>query len=413
MLTVWYNKKLVGKLYPAERGNVVFQYAASWLANAGSIPISLSLPLMDEAFSTDLSTAFFDNLLPEECLREAVARERGLESSATYALLEVLGAECAGAFVILPAHETPSEPPHSYTPLSQEALTRYIAQLPTQPLLGGQKEMRLSLAGAQSKGVVRIDDAQMGFSLPQNGAPSTHIIKPASIRYPNLPGNEIFCMGLASHMRLEVPPFFLTSTLPQAFVVKRYDRRIVDGSIERLHQEDFCQALGLARSRKYQRGAGTATLPQCFALLSHCQNPAGDVHKLLQWVIFNVCIGNSDAHAKNISLLYDGKKPRLAPFYDLVSTAPYNVSQKMALKIGGKNDGDRLYHGAWRRFAADISMEYDALTNVGNGLVSYLRDSIDRLAGDFIAQYGFIPEIAWIVETIKRRTTFLLQEWEK
>lgn len=413
MLTVWYNKKLVGKLYPAERGNVVFQYAASWLANAGSIPISLSLPLKDEAFSTDLSTAFFDNLLPEECLREAVARERGLESSATYALLEVLGAECAGAFVILPAHETPSEPPHSYTPLSQEALTRYIAQLPTQPLLGGQKEMRLSLAGAQSKGVVRIDDAQMGFSLPQNGAPSTHIIKPASIRYPNLPGNEIFCMGLASHMRLEVPPFFLTSTLPQAFVVKRYDRRIVDGSIERLHQEDFCQALGLARSRKYQRGAGTATLPQCFALLSHCQNPAGDVHKLLQWVIFNVCIGNSDAHAKNISLLYDGKKPRLAPFYDLVSTAPYNVSQKMALKIGGKNDGDRLYHGAWRRFAADISMEYDALTNVGNGLVSFLRDSIDRLAGGFIAQYGFIPEIAWIVETIKRRTTFLLQEWEK
>lgn len=412
MLTVWHNKKLVGKLYPAERGNVAFQYAASWLANAGSMPISLSLPLMDEAFSTDLSTAFFDNLLPEECLREAVARERGLESSATYALLEVLGAECAGAFVILPAHETPSDPPHSYTPLSQEALTRYIAQLPTQPLLGGQKEMRLSLAGAQSKGVVRID-AQMAFSLPQNGAPSTHIIKPASIRYPNLPGNEIFCMGLATHMRLEVPPFFLTSTLPQAFVVERYDRRIVDGSIERLHQEDFCQALGLARSRKYQRGAGTATLPQCFALLSHCQNPAGDVHKLLQWVIFNVCIGNSDAHAKNISLLYDGKKPRLAPFYDLVSTAPYDVSQKMALKIGGKNDGDRLYHGAWRRFAADISMEYDALTNVGNGLVSCLRDSIDRLAGDFIAQYGFIPEIARIVETIKRRTTFLLQEWEK
>lgn len=208
MLTVWYNKKLVGKLYPAERGNVVFQYAASWLANAGSIPISLSLPLKDEAFPTDLSTAFFDNLLPEECLREAVARERGLESSATYALLEVLGAECAGAFVILPAHETPSEPPHSYTPLSQEALTRYIAQLPTQPLLGGQKEMRLSLAGAQSKGVVRIDDAQMGFSLPQNGAPSTHIIKPASIRYPNLPGNEIFCYA---------PPMLCSAfTLPKS-----------------------------------------------------------------------------------------------------------------------------------------------------------------------------------------------------
>lgn len=412
MLNIWYNRALVGQLHPVGRGGVVFQYTSSWLKHADSFPVSLSLPLIEEAFPADLSTAFFDNLLPEEGLRALIAEGHNLDSNATYALLEVLGAECAGAFVILPDHETPPVDPYRYTPLSPAGLTDYIAQLPTQPLLGGQEEMRLSLAGAQSKGVVRIND-HAEFFLPQNGAPSTHIIKPASPRFSNLPGNEVFCMGLAAHMGLDVPPFFLTPTLPQAFVVERYDRKMAENSIERLHQEDFCQALGLASKKKYQKGTGTATLSQCFALLAHCQNPAGDVHKLLQWVIFNVCIGNSDAHAKNISLLYDGKKPRLAPFYDLVSTAPYKVSQKLALKIGGENDGDRLYHGAWKRFSDDISMEYSTMINACNELVTRLRDNIDELAGNFVTQYGFIPEATIIVKTVKNRTTFLLQEFSK
>ena len=130
-------------------------------------------------------------------------------------------------------------------------------------------------------------------------------------------------------------------------------------------------------------------------------------------MIFNVCIGNSDAHAKNISLLYDGKKPRLAPFYDLVSTAPYKVSQKLALKIGGENDGDRLYHGAWKRFSDDISMEYSTMMNACNELVTRLRDNIDELAGNFVTQYGFIPEATIIVKTVKNRTIFLLQEFSK
>lgn len=391
---------------------MVFQYTSSWLEHADRFPVSLSLPLVGEVFPADTSTAFFDNLLPEEGLRELIADRCDLDSSETYALLEVLGAECAGAFVILPASEAPSVDAYRYTPLSQADLTDYIAQLPTQPLLGGQEEMRLSLAGAQSKGVVCIKD-KAEFFLPQNGAPSTHIVKPASPRFPNLPGNEVFCMGLAAHMGLEVPPFFLTPTLPQAFVVARYDRRVTGNNIERLHQEDFCQALGFESKKKYQKGIGTATLPLCFNLLSHCQNPADDAHKLLRWVIFNVCIGNSDAHAKNISLLYDGKKPRLAPFYDLVSTAPYGVNQKLALKIGGKNDGDRLYHGAWKRFAADISIEYSIFVGIGNELATRLNNSIDGLAGNFIEQYGFIPETSVIVETIKRRTAFLLHEWEK
>ncbi len=412
MLNIWYNRALVGRLHPTGRGGVVFQYTSSWLEHAGSFPISLSLPLVEEAFPADLSTAFFDNLLPEEGLRALVADGHNLDSNATYALLEVLGAECAGAFVILPDHETPSVDSYRYRPLSQADLTDYIAQLPTQPLLGGQEEMRLSLAGAQSKGVVRINE-HAEFFLPQNGAPSTHIIKPASPRFPNLPGNEVFCMGLAAHMGLEVPPFFLTPTLPQAFVVARYDRRMAGDSIERLHQEDFCQALGFESKKKYQKGMGTATLPLCFNLLSHCQNPENDAHRLLQWVIFNVCIGNSDAHAKNISLLYDGEKPRLAPFYDLVSTAPYKVSQKLALKIGGGNDGDRLYNGAWKRFSDDISMDYSVMVNACNELATHLRDNIDGLVDNFFAQYGFIPETTDIVETVKSRTAFLLQEWAK
>lgn len=413
ILNVWHGEYFVGKLRQVDRGDVVFQYSDAWLSFPEHFAISHSLPLSCESFSSELSTAFFDNYLPEERLRGIVSRNRGLETHSTYALLKALGAECAGALTILPVDETPAPVPGDYKPLSYAELAQYIAKLPNQPLMGGQEEIRLSLAGAQSKGAVRIS-SDMRFFLPRNGAPSTHIIKPGSSVFPNLPENELFCMGLASHLGLDVPPVFLTPTLPKAFVIARYDRRMKGDLIERLHQEDFCQALGLYNSQKYQREEQGVSLSQCFALLSYCQNPDDDTRKLLQWVLFNVCIGNADAHAKNISLLYDGDKPHLAPFYDLVSSAPYpGLSQKLAIKIGNKYDADHLYCSTWRRFANDIGIEFSALAEIGGDLVTHLYDRIDALAMDFIAQYAYVPELGVIVDVVKHRAPFLLQEWGK
>lgn len=412
ILHVWYEDHLAGTLRQAERGDVVFQYSPQWLTYPDTFAVSLSLPLRENAFSRELSTAFFDNYLPEEHLRAMVAKEYGLESHSTYALLRVLGAECAGALSILPSDQENKKCSLQYKELAYENLIEYIKNIPKSPLLGSNDDVHLSLAGAQSKGALRITP-EMKFYLPQNGSPSTHIIKPSNSRYSNLPENELFCMGLAHHIGMDVPPFFLLETLPRAFVIARYDRRICENYIKRIHQEDFCQALGLSSILKYQKDGKGATLPDCFALLQHCENPELETKKLLQWVIYNICIGNSDAHAKNISLLYSQQKPCLAPFYDLVSTAPYSgINQKLAMKIGNSNDGDRLFISKWKQFADTIHVPYDFLCDAGRSFVKKLIDEIDFQYERYIAQYLYFKELNTIVDTIKRRSAFLLEQWQ-
>lgn len=413
ILNVWYQRHLVGTLQQAARGEVVFTYAGDWLSSAEAFAISLSLPLSSSAFPVEISTAFFDNYLPEERLRPMVAKEYGLESYSTYDLLKAIGAECAGALSILPANEVHSDSNFQYKELSYEEFANYIRTIPSSPLLGGREQMRLSLAGAQSKGALRITP-EMQFYLPLQGAPSTHIIKPASSLLRNLPENELFCMGLASHMGLEVPPFFLSETLPTAFIVARYDRKIHADNIERIHQEDFCQALGLPSSLKYQERGKGATLARCFSLLDRCENPQAEAHKLVQWVVYNVCIGNADAHAKNISFLYDQQKPRIAPFYDLVCTAVYpGFDKKLAMKIGDSNNGDRLSASKWVRFSKLINVEYDIVREIGSALATKLLEEIEKHTKNFIEQYSYIDEIILIANIVKQRSSFLLEQWKK
>jgi serine/threonine-protein kinase HipA len=127
-------------------------------------------------------------------------------------------------------------------------------------------------------------------------------------------------------------------------LVKRYDRINSAKGIERLHQEDFCQALGIVSEMKYQREGGPG-LAACFQLLRQVSSlPVLDIKMLLLGALFNLIIGNNDAHGKNFSLLYQGQQTRLAPFYDLISTSYYpELSAKMAMKMGSKYDFDGIF----------------------------------------------------------------------
>lgn len=156
ILHVWYEDHLAGTLRQAERGDVVFQYSPQWLTYPDTFAVSLSLPLRENAFSRELSTAFFDNYLPEEHLRAMVAKEYGLESHSSYALLRVLGAECAGALSILPSDQENKKCSLQYKELAYENLIEYIKNIPKSPLFGSNDNVHLSLAGAQSKGALRI-----------------------------------------------------------------------------------------------------------------------------------------------------------------------------------------------------------------------------------------------------------------
>jgi serine/threonine-protein kinase HipA len=351
-LDVYLHNELVGHLIQDDGGQMVFDYAEGWLQKPGATPLSQSLPLRKERFKRNECRGFFAGILPEESKREIIARNLGISARNDYAMLEQIGGECAGAVTFIPAGEALPERNYGYRPLSSQELAAMLKELPKHPLLAGEDGIRLSLAGAQDKVAVRIEGNEI--SLPLGGAPSTHILKPAVERFAGVVFNEAFCMKLAAAAGL--PAAKVETRIVEGIeylLVERYDRthrQNADGppALERLHQEDFCQAQGIVSEMKYQKEGGPS-LKQCFALLREVSSaPVIDLSRLLDAVIYNYLVGNNDAHGKNFSLLYHGagtanQEIRLAPLYDVVSTTYYpELSKDMAMKIGGEYSSGKV-----------------------------------------------------------------------
>lgn len=353
ILDVYLNKACVGKLEQIKSGELTFLYDDSYLDSAPH-GISLSLPLREEPFTGGQVKAFFSGLLPEGSVRDRLAKYLGLSEKNAFALLEAIGGDCAGALALYPEGEKLGENFDDVELLDQNRLKDILALIKRRPMLVGEEGYRLSLAGAQDKLAVGFRDGHV--MLMKGGAPTTHILKPLVDGIKDSAHNELFCMKLAKMIGIDVPEaslHFVDET--PYYLVKRYDRHVgEDGVVTRIHQEDFCQALGLAPEIKYEREGGP-TIAACQDLIrKHTARPARDMLKLLNIVLFNYLIGNSDAHGKNFSLLYKGAKPELAPAYDLLSTAIYpDLAEKMAMKIGGKYKPKEVYARHFHKLVAD------------------------------------------------------------
>ncbi|MCH2038795.1 MAG: type II toxin-antitoxin system HipA family toxin [Rickettsiales bacterium] len=329
-----------------------FTYGGEWFSNANAVPLSHSLPLREEPFTRNECRGFFGGILPEESKREMVAKNLGISARNDFAMLEQIGGECAGAITFLPEGETPPVAQYDYRPLSDEDLADVLEILPRRPLMAGEDGIRLSLAGAQDKIAVHVKDDTI--SIPLGGAPSTHILKPAIERFAGTVHNEAYCMTLAAAVDLPVAAVSTHEVSGiEYLLVERYDRsHDKAGNVERVHQEDFCQALGIPSDMKYQSEGGV-TLPQSFSLLRAVSSmPVIDLQRLLDAVIFNVLVGNNDAHGKNFSLLYQAGQAWLAPLYDVLCTAYYpELSSKMAMKLGGEYNAKMLFVRHFERLA--------------------------------------------------------------
>jgi len=351
ILNVFLGENLVGQLEQDASGSTRFEYSEAWLNLPQAVPLSVSLPLESGKFHRNKTRPFFAGLLPEEQIRRVVASAFGVSERNDFALLEKIGAECAGAVSLRPPGEHPLDENPAYRQIDESQLGERLQSLPQHPLLAGEKGIRLSLAGAQGKLALRVDAGR--FLLPLEGSPSTHILKPENPRFPDLVENEFFCMRLAAAVGLETARVEIGSASSIRFLqVERYDRRSENGRrITRIHQEDFCQALGFAPELKYEAEGGPG-LKKCFELVrSVCGIPGPDILRLLDAVVFNSLIGNCDAHAKNFSLLRDEGSVRLAPLYDLVSTSAYPVlANELAMKIGDERSPLRLTDKNWRSF---------------------------------------------------------------
>lgn len=386
-LVVWLYEHICGTLVQNDSGDLNFTYAPEWLQSSVSRPLSHSLPLRKESYSKKECQGFFGGILPEQTSREKIAKNLGVSSKNDFALLEQIGGECAGAVSFVRERENLQVQEHGKRSLDVNQLASILREVPRRPLMAGEEGVRLSLAGAQPKLAVRIEGEQA--FLPLGNTPSTHIIKPALHEYKGIVQNEAYCMMLAARVKLRVAPIEVRLFEDiECLLIERYDRLPIaqsgkfTGEVERLHQEDFCQALGIISERKYQNEGGPR-LADCVELIRQASNkPVIDLLAFLDAVIFNYLIGNCDAHGKNFSLLYSplNFRPtaRLAPLYDLICTRAYpELSSKMAMKIGGEYEHAKVLPKHFETFAEEAGLSpprtLERVANMSNSVLNALE----------------------------------------
>ena len=359
-LSVWWDRALVGTLRIDQHGELSFAYDQTWLDDTARPSVSQSLPKRTEPFNRHETRPFFAGLLPEESQRDAVAQALGISKANDFRLLEALGGDVAGSLTLWPEGEEPPRDtyaPMDFRPLADSELVEILDALPKCPMLAGRDGLRLSLAGAQQKLPVVMVNGQIG--LPQPGQPTTHILKPPIARFHGTTENEAFAMRLAAATGLPVAAVEPRRIGDRSFLlVERYDRVMGDdGLTHRLHQEDFCQALGIPSERKYASEGGPV-FKNCFDLIRHaCTTPAPAILRLLDAAIFNAIVGNADAHGKNFSLLYTPQGVEFAPLYDLLCTVAYpELSAKFSMKIAKRAKLEEFRPETWDEFAKDVGV---------------------------------------------------------
>jgi serine/threonine-protein kinase HipA len=315
------NQQEVGSLQEVA-GLWSFQYTPDWLANPKGFALSPHIPLSAQPLLDGASQRpvqwYFDNLLPEEDQRVLLAKDARLDAADAFGLLAWYGAESAGSVTLLPPEAAP-QTIELLRPLPDDALQARIRQLPKSPLTHAAIK-RMSLAGAQHKLAVVLEDGAL-FE-PAGATPSTHILKPdhPDADYPHSVINEWFVMRLARRLGLDVPEVHRRYVPSPVYLIDRFDRVAGAQGWQRRHAIDACQLLGLDRSFKYTQGS----MDSLAALANACRSPAVARSRLFGWLVFNVLVGNSDAHLKNLSFLVSHEGVQLAPFYDLLSVATYD-----------------------------------------------------------------------------------------
>lgn len=393
-LSVWWQQRLVGRVSLTSVERMEFAYAPEWLDSTFAFPISLSLPLRTESYG-EPAHSFFANLLPEADVRARLCQRLKVTPGNDFELLRLIGGECAGALTLSDLPPSADFSAADYRPIDPEQLRVWsLANTPDVfSSTVGRDGVRLSLAGAQDKLPVRISGQEL--SLPLGQAPSTHLLKFASPYFKHLPENEYLLGQLARRLGLPVPE--ATLMRPDGggtvLVVERYDRRWEKNEIQRLHQEDFCQALGRSPLRKYQKEGGPRHGELAEIIRVHGSLPLTDLRLLARWAIFNWLLGNCDAHAKNVSLLFSPLGgTRLAPFYDLVCTRVYKpLDRHLAMSFGEQFEPGQVIRRDLEAYAREIQMGSSLIFNLIEEFLSVTTGELEAAAREFRDRHGDNP----------------------
>lgn len=330
-LVVWLHDRRIGTLRAAGRRS------AQFFPEDRSTRLAVGAADDTSPWSADFTRAWFENLLPEEEPRARIAARFGLRADDTWGLLERIGWECAGAVSVLPEGRTPRS--GTYQPVSDAGVWARIDELPARPY-DSDAAVRMSLGGGQSKLLL----ARFGgrWHLPVDGAPSTHILKPEPAYHPGLALAEAWALRVAAAATLAAEATVMAEPgHAPTIVVTRFDREVEQDGVRRIHQEDMCQALRIPPEIKYSEHPPNERQPSYLrfaaVLARRALDPRTELVRLLEQVTVNVALGNTDAHAKNISLFHDpGGTVRLTPVYDLAPTLGFIAQRHVGLPVAGK-----------------------------------------------------------------------------
>lgn len=403
-LAVWLHDERVAELhFDGVRGaHLTYAPAAIDRYGVNGLALSASLPVRRAPYPSDRTAPYLDRLLPEGAARSLLEREFRVPRGDTFHLLEALGRDCAGAVVIVDVDDTPPGQAGEPLTLTDDDVAARIDDLPVHPL-GVDERVRLSLAGMQAKLLVT-ELASGTFALPVGGAPSTHIIKPAIEGFDGVCANEAWCLALARHAGLPAASAGLRGFGDRdALVVTRYDR-VRDGRVlRRVHQEDACQALGAPLPAKYEADDGGPTLRRVAGLVRRlAADPVGQVERLAAYVAFTAAIGNADFHGRNISLLYGGDGPRLAPLYDAICTVVYDsVTPTLAMRIGGAEEVDAVT-------SEDVVTEVTGWGLSRSRATDLASTTLERLGPAIAAATAEVPGAQRVSEVVRKRVDRLL-----
>ncbi len=342
----------IGNLVRDEDGALAFAYQSNYLDNPAAIPLSLSFPLTDEAYEDSGARPFFDNLLQERDgpLQKVMDRE-GLSRSDIAGLLFYLGRDCPGSISVLPLGSPPAKVPGNfetdYRALDEARMTRIVQTLHRRQRLPDETEDPSPLAGVQSKiALTMLPNGSFAEPRPGSGAPTTHIIKVPDQAHASDPDLEREALRLSAALGFETAEAIVQEfDGVKALVVRRFDRALDEmDRVVRIHQEDFAQALGLPPSMKYERNGVENRRFDAAAInrvLEATNDPAAEKQKFIAATLFDLMIGNVDAHAKNFALLHEPQGGvRIAPRYDLMPTRldrdltdllPYSIGEATML----------------------------------------------------------------------------------
>jgi len=391
-ISIFSQSETVGTLEFTEPGKCIFSYSEFWKENR--FPISPCIPF-EEQSSPNTIINFLRNLFPEGDAFDLLLESQHLSKKNLYAILITIGMDTAG--ILSFSNTEYQEEETKLRRVTEDELIEKLSSNDLQKLITWDGKYRLSLAGVQNKLNVFIN-SDNEFMLANGTYSSTHILKFASAKFATIVINELFCMKLAKTVGLEVADVsYKRFGNYEALVVKRFDRKATETEVKKRHIIDGCQSLNMPPEHKYEQNFGSGehvkdiregvSLNKLFEFSKVCSVPAITIQNLLDWMIFNLIIGNSDAHGKNVSFFVGHKDISITPFYDLVSVT-YEASKNekidtnLAMAIGDNFDISNITAYNLLTLADEAGISFSLLKKRVTRLTTLVIGEIETLAFD-------------------------------